>query len=196
MEVAAKARMPSRAPEADLELIERHRVGDLTAFDEIFNRYEHMVFNLALRMSGDREEAADLSQEIFLRVYRHMGRFRGRSSLKTWIYRVALNCCRSRLSRRRLPVLSVPDAAGDVLERIRDRRAGPERLAIGKDRARQLFDALLKLPRVYREAVVLRDVEELAYDEIAAVLGVRLGTVRSRIARGRDRLRRMLEAEE
>ena len=196
MKVTAQARMPSRAPEADLELIERHRVGDPAAFDEIFKRYEHMVFNLALRMSGDREEAADLSQEIFLRVYRHVGRFRGRSSLKTWIYRVALNCCRSRLSRRRLPVLSSPDMASDVLERIRDRRAGPERVAIGRDRARHLFEALLRLPRVFREAVVLRDVEELAYDEIAAVLGVRLGTVRSRIARGRDRLRQALEEEE
>jgi RNA polymerase sigma-70 factor (ECF subfamily) len=196
MEVAAKARMPSRAPEADLELIERHRVGDPAAFDEIFHQYEQMVFNVALRMSGDREDAADLSQEIFLRVYRHIGRFRGRSSLKTWIYRVALNCCRSRLSRRRLPVLSTPDLANNALARIRDRRAGPERVAIGRDRARQLFEALQTLPRVYREAVVLRDVEELAYNEISAVLGVRLGTVRSRIARGRDRLRRALEEEE
>lgn len=196
MEVALKVGMPTRAPAADLELIERHRAGDPTAFDEIFRGYQQMVFNVALRMSGNPEEAADLSQEIFLRVYRHVGRFRGKSSLKTWIYRVAINCCRSRLSRRRLPMVSTSDRAGDVLERIRDRRPGPERVTIGRDRARRLFDALGELPRPYREAVVLRDLEELAYEEIAAILGIRLGTVRSRIARGRDRLRTLLEVAE
>lgn len=196
MEVATIARQSARAADSDLELIERHRLGDPSAFDEIFVEYQRMVFNLALRLSGDREEAADLSQEIFLRIYRHIGRFRGRSSLKTWIYRVSLNCCRSQLSRRRLPLLSLPDPNADVMALLRDTSAGPERVAIGRDRVRQLIESLRRLPRVYREAVVLRDIEELPYDEIATVLGVRLGTVRSRIARGRDRLRRMLGEEE
>lgn len=196
MEVATIAPTSTQDGATDLELIERHRHGDPAAFDEIFARYERMVFNLALRLSGDRERAADLSQEIFLRIYRHAARFRGRSTLKTWIYRVSVNCCRSRLARRRLPTLTLPDPQVDPVDRLRDHRAGPERRAIARDRVRLLHEALGELPRSYREAVVLRDIEELSYNEIATVLGVRLGTVRSRIARGRERLRKRLEEEE
>ena len=86
---------------AGRDLALRHRYGDAAAFEEVYLRFADMVFSLALRMSGDREEAADLSQETFLRVYRHLGRFRGRSSLKTWIYRITINCCRSKLRRSR-----------------------------------------------------------------------------------------------
>jgi RNA polymerase sigma-70 factor (ECF subfamily) len=196
MEVATIAPVPTKAADPDLELIERYRLGDPSAFDEIFERYQRMVFNLALRLSGDAERAADLSQEIFLRVYRHVGRFKGQSSLKTWIYRVSVNCCRSRLARRRLPIQSPADPGIDLLERVRDTGAGPERQAIARERLGQVMAALRELPAPYREAVVLRDVEELTYEEISEVLDVRLGTVRSRIARGRDRLRQLLEEGE
>lgn len=195
MEVATITSVPTKADDPDLELIERHRLGDPSAFGEIFDRHHRMVFNLALRLSGDPERADDLSQEIFLRIYRHIGRFKGRSSLKTWIYRISINCCRSRLARRRLPIQVPADPTVDLVDRLRDPTAGPERRAIARDRMRQLMAVLQQLPRPYREAVVLRDVEELTYEEIAGVLGVRLGTVRSRIARGRERLRQMLEAE-
>ena len=179
----------------DFALVERYCLGDDAAFEEIYRRYERMVFNLALRMSGDREEAADLSQEIFLRVYRHVGRFKGRSSLKTWIYRVALNCCRSRLSRFRPPMQSLPDAAAEVIEELRDETTSPERVALARDTGRQLVRALSNLPSPYREAVVLRDIEGCSYQEIAEILKIRLGTVRSRIARGRNRLRQAMEME-
>lgn len=184
-----------RGTGADLELVDRHRRGDPTAFDEIFARYQRMVYNVALRLSGDRERAADLSQEIFLRIHRHLGRFEGRSSLKTWIYRVAINCCRSRLGRRRLVTQSLPDAAAEVIEELRDQGPSPERRAIARDAGRRLGQALAELPAVFREAVVLRDVEGLSYQEIADVLGVRIGTVRSRLARGRERLRQSTEIE-
>lgn len=194
MEVANIARAPIPEVNDDLELVERHRRGDPAAFEEIFTCYQSMVFNLSLRLSGSREEAADLSQEIFLRIYRHVGRFKGRSSLKTWIYRVAVNCCRSRLSKKKLPTVPLADEANNLMREIRDPRSGPERRAIVQDETRQLAEALAVLPSPFREAVVLRDIEELSYEEISVVLGVRLGTVRSRIARGRDRLRGMLEA--
>lgn len=188
-----------RAPQgtdADLELVERHRRGDPTAFDEVFERHQKLVYNVALRLSGDRERAADLTQEIFLRIYRHLGRFEGRSSLETWIYRVAINCCRSRLSRRRPKTQSLPEAAAEVIEELRDAAPNPERRAISRDTGRRLAGALSSLPAPFREAVVLRDVEGLTYKEIAEVLSVRIGTVRSRIARGRERLREMMEKEE
>ncbi len=170
-------------------LVERHRWGDATAFEEVYRRFAEMVFNLAYRLAGEREEAADLTQEVFLRIYRHLGRFHGGSSLKTWIYRVALNHCRSRLGRRR-PLEPLDDAGAEPVDPAR----GPESRALAGDAGRRVAAALAGLPPAFREAVVLRDLEGLAYQEIAEVLGVRVGTVRSRIARGRDQLREILTA--
>ncbi len=172
---------------ADLELVERHRIGDRGAFEELYLRFDGMVFNLALRMSGGPDDAADLSQEIFLRVYKHLGRFRGKSSLKTWIYRIALNCCRSRLRRRLTRQRALPLSPPERLNELPDTGPGPEERAMALDTSEALAAALERLPIRFREAVVLRDVEGLSYEEIALVAGLRLGTVRSRIARGRLR---------
>lgn len=179
------------------DLALRHRYGDPAAFEEVYVRFADMVFGLALRMSGDRDVAADLSQETFLRVYRHLGRFGGRSSLKTWIYRVTVNCCRSQLRRRgRRRVERPADGGRERLDEVPDERAGPEQRALGQDLGRRLKAAIAELPIGFREAVVLRDVHGLSYAEIGEVLGVRIGTVRSRIARGRERLRQRLEESE
>jgi RNA polymerase sigma-70 factor (ECF subfamily) len=177
----------------DLELVERHRIGDVQAFDEIYARFETMVYNLALRLSGDPEEAADLTQETFLRVYRHLGRFEGRSALKTWIFRIALNHCRERLSRFRPPMQPLQDETEERGAALSDPHRGPEELAVAADESRRVAAALARVPAVFREAVILRDLEGLAYQEIAEILRVRVGTVRSRIARGRDQLRELLE---
>jgi RNA polymerase sigma-70 factor (ECF subfamily) len=180
----------------DLELVQRHRVGDAQAFDEIYHRFDQMVFNLALRLSGDSEQAADLTQEIFLRVFRYIGQFRGHSSLKTWIFRIAVNHCRSCLGRKHLPMQPLAEEQADE-ERsgvtIADPGRGPEELAVAADCGRRVAAGLCRLPESFRVAVVLRDLEGLSYEEIAEVLGVRIGTVRSRIARGREQLRSLLE---
>lgn len=180
----------------DLELVERHRYGDRAAFEQIYSRHADMVFNLALRMTGDEEEAADVSQETFLRVHRYCGRFRGRSSLKTWIYRVTVNCCRSRFRRNQSWRTRILSGALETVEQVPDTRRGPEDRTLARDRGESVTDALRRLPEPFREAVVLRDLEGLTYEEIAGVLGVRIGTVRSRIARGRDRLRILLETSD
>jgi RNA polymerase sigma-70 factor (ECF subfamily) len=178
----------------DVELVERHRCGDLQAFDEVYERFGEMVYNLALRLAGNREEAADLTQEIFLRVFRHLGSFGGRSTLKTWVFRIAINHCRDRLSRHCPVTQSIdgdPEAGGGVA--LADPGRGPEELAVAHDQGRRVMEGLSRVPPVFREAVVLRDLEGLSYEEIAEVLGVRVGTVRSRIARGREQLRILLE---
>jgi RNA polymerase sigma-70 factor (ECF subfamily) len=177
----------------DVELVERHRAGDLQAFDEVYARFGEMVYNLAVRLSANREEAADLTQEIFLRVYRHLGSFGGRSTLKTWVFRVAVNHCRDRLSRHVPPMQSIDDSSEEGGVVIADPGRGPEELAMAADEGRRVTRGLARLPQVFREAVVLRDLEGLSYEEIAEVLGVRVGTVRSRIARGREQLRLLLE---
>ena len=177
----------------DLELAERHRYGDEEAFQEVYRTYVGLVYNLALRMSGRADVAEDLSQEIFLRIYRHLGRFNGRSTLKTWIYRVALNHCRSKLGRKHYPTQPLAEEnEGEGVHLVDDRR-GPEARALAGDAALRVSRALSQVKPRFREAVVLRDLEGLSYDEIAEILKVRIGTVRSRIARGRDRLRVILE---
>lgn len=181
---------------ADLDLVERHRQGDARAFDEVHSRFFEMVYNLALRMSNEPEEAADLSQEIFLRVFRHLGGFAGRSSLKTWIYRIALNHCRGRLAgRHRWSFLRLFEEGEVTSEPLPDLSRGPAELAEAAEDGLRIEEGLRHLPVEFREAVVLRDLEELSYEEIAEILGIRIGTVRSRIARGRDRLRTWLESQ-
>ncbi len=190
----ATAITASSSRDHDLDLVERHRYGDAEAFAEVYRAYESTVYNLALRMSGDPFDAADLTQEVFLRVHRHLGKFRGGSSLKTWIFRVALNHCRSRLGRRPAE-RPLGEAGGSAAEPV-DPARSPEENAVARDEAARLGRALARLPLAFREAVVLRDLEGLSYEEIARVLGVRPGTVRSRIARGRERLRDVLEHAE
>lgn len=175
---------------SEKELVERHRYGDRDAFEEIYRLHEEMVYNLCLRLTGNPGDAEDLVQETFLRVYRYLAGFRGGSSLRTWIYRIALNRARSRF--RGLKVLYA--LADDASKEPVDPRRGPEERAMASDTGRLVEKALSRIPRNFREAVVLRDLEGLAYQEIAEILGVRIGTVRSRIARGRERLRRELEA--
>lgn len=177
----------------DLDLAERHRYGDEEAFSEVYQRFVGLVFNLAMRMAGTAEEAEDLTQEIFLRVYRHLGRFNGRSTLKTWIYRVALNHCRSKLGRKRYPTQPLAEENEGEGVHLVDRRRGPEEKTLANDAALTVSLALRQVKPRFREAVVLRDLEGLSYEEIAEILDVRIGTVRSRIARGRDRLRVILE---
>jgi RNA polymerase sigma-70 factor, ECF subfamily len=176
----------------DLDLVERHRRGDPAAFDEVYARHGRMVYTLALRLAGDAEEAADLTQDVFLRIFRHLGSFRGRSSLKTWVYQVGLNQCRSRLGRKRPPQQPLAEEGAEGVAPLPETGRGPEELALAADAARQVGAALGLLPLAFREAVVLRDIEGLSYEEIAEVLGLPPGTVRSRIARGREQLRELL----
>lgn len=181
----------------DLALVERHRVGDARAFEEIYRRYDQMVYALALRLCAEPEQAADLTQEVFLRVFQNIHHFRGLSSLKTWIFRIAINHCRRSLGRRRFHWLSLfEEPSGEpglVGLTLADPQRGPEDLAVASDESRRVTAALARLPLHFREAIILRDLEGLPYEEIAEILGIRIGTVRSRIARGREQLRSLLE---
>lgn len=171
------------------------------SFDEIFARYRSMVFNLALRILGDREEALDVSQDVFFTIYRKLHRFRGESSLKTWIYRIAINRasnrCRwwNRLRRRGTISLDEHLSKGDSRTFSDSLDAGkgtPEEALLVQEIRVQIERVLQRLPVQQRIAVIMRDVDGLPYEEIAALLHVSLGTVKSRIARGREELKRRL----
>jgi RNA polymerase sigma-70 factor (ECF subfamily) len=175
--------------------------GATESFDAIFARYQSMVFNLTMRILGDREEALDVSQEVFLSVFRKLHRFRGEASLKTWIYRIAINRaanrCRwwSRLRRHGTVSLDAhlsQDDCRTLLESLESGERTPEEALQMREARQEMERVLLCLPVQQRIAVIMRDVEGLSYEEIAESLSLSLGTVKSRIARGREELKRRL----
>jgi RNA polymerase sigma-70 factor (ECF subfamily) len=158
-----------------------------------------MVVQLAMNLLGDRDEALDLSQDVFIRVFRTIGQFRGQSALRTWIYRIAVNQARNRhrfwRRRRRADQVSL-DAHVETHGDFRSgAELGPDRMLAQKELAARLQDALDALPFDQRTAIVLREVDGLSYEEIAYSLGVAVGTVKSRLTRARQTLRAGLKEE-
>jgi len=199
--VASAAEFELRVPAED-QFLERLRRGDAMAYERLVAEQSNDVYALLYRLTSDPEEARDLTQETFLRAFQSIERFRGDASLKTWIYRIAINQARNRWRwwrRRRRDVTVSLDATDENRERPlaatlpSDNSPSPEQQALAREREAQLRDALCGLRRSYREAVILRDVEGFSYEEIAQTLQISIGTVKSRISRGRLELRRQLE---
>ena len=180
-------------------LVQRCASRDESACAELVSEHQRMVVQLASNLLGDREEALDLSQEVFLRVFRTIHRFRGQSSLRTWIYRIAVNQARNRhrFWRRRHRNDQVPldvhvATHGEFASRIGEE---PDRPLEQKELGQRLQQALDRLPFEQRTAIVLREIDGLSYDDIAFSLGVAIGTVKSRLTRARQALRADLRSE-
>ncbi len=185
------------ATTSDWALVQSCAAGDEAACTRLVADHQRMVYQLALHLLGDPQEALDLSQEVFLRVFRTLSQFRGHAALKTWIYRIVINQAsnRQRWWRRRhrnqqVPLDlhietngDVPDTRGTVM---------PDR-ALGQQEVKTMvWRALDQLPFDQRAVIVLREIDEMSYDEIADSLGVAVGTVKSRLARAREQLRAAL----
>ncbi len=180
------------ADEADL--VRRCAAGDDVACAELVSAHERMVYQLAYHLLGTRDEALDLSQEVFLRVFRTLATFRGQSSLRTWIYRIVINQARNRQRwfrrRRQSDQVSLDDhqqAHGELPER--PDQVAPDRLFLRKEAAARLWNAMERLPFDQRTAIVLREFDGLSYEEIAFSLDIAVGTVKSRLTRARQALR-------
>ncbi len=181
--------------------IDKLRVGDAAAFETLIDRYSGDIYALLYRLTENAEEASDLTQDTFLRALRSIGSFQGRSELKTWLFRIAINESRNRFRwwkrRKRDQTISLDISIGDsetpLSDTLADRSISPEEAALSSEREYALKAALLELPEVYREAIVLCDIEGMSYEETAAALGIGIGTVKSRISRGREELRRRLK---
>jgi RNA polymerase sigma-70 factor (ECF subfamily) len=174
-------------------LIERCAAGDEAACADLVAAHQRMVYNLSLHLLGDPDEALDLSQEVFLRVFRTLASFRGQSALRTWIYRIAVNQARNRhrfwRRRRRSDQISLDAHVEAHGEFQCGAEAGPDRILAQKELATRLQNALDALPFDQRTAIVLREIDGLSYEEIAFSLGVAVGTVKSRLTRARQTLR-------
>lgn len=178
-------------------LVRRCAEGDEEACTTVVAEHQRMVFLLALHLVGDVEDARDLSQDVFLQVFRTIGRFRGQSALRTWIYRIAVNQARNRhrwwRRRRRGDQVSIDDHVrvyGDLP--VKDGTGDPDRVLNRQELAERVWRALEALPFEQRTAIILREIDGLSYEEIAFSLGVAIGTVKSRLTRAREALRGQL----
>jgi RNA polymerase sigma-70 factor (ECF subfamily) len=174
-------------------LIDRCRAGDDAACAELVSTHQRMVFTLGIHLLGDRDEALDLSQEVFLRVFRTLSSFRGQSALRTWIYRIVINQARNRQRwwrrRHRSSQVSLDDHLQQCGEMASKGDVLPDRLLASKETASRIWQALDRLPFDQRTALILREVDGLRYEEIAFSLGIAVGTVKSRLTRARHALR-------
>jgi RNA polymerase sigma-70 factor (ECF subfamily) len=170
--------------------LDRLRAGDAPAFEELVMTYQHRVFGVALRMLGNRAEAEDVAQEAFVRAHRALGGFRGDAKLSTWLYAITSRLCLNRLAsgERRMA-----RQGEDALLRLSDAGPRPDAALERRELETALGRAIAELPEDRRIVVVLRDLEGLSYEEIAQVLELELGTVRSRLHRARAELKEKLE---
>ncbi|HET9476007.1 MAG TPA: sigma-70 family RNA polymerase sigma factor [Dehalococcoidia bacterium] len=176
------------------DLVARSREGDLAAFNKLVERYQRPLFNLCLRILASPEGAEDATQEAFIHAFRSIRTFRG-GSLKSWLFRIGANACYDEMRRRRArPAVSLDEPHGTDERRldVLDSAPAPHERAEHRELAEMLQDALSRLPPDQRLAIVLADVQGLDYSEVAAVTACSLGTVKSRISRGRRQLRVIL----
>ena len=186
----------SEVDSREAALIERCVAGDEVACADLVAAHQRTVFNLAFHLLGDRDEALDVSQEVFLRVFRTLSRFRGQSALRTWIYRIVVNQVRNRQRwwrrRRQADLISLDEHLRRCGEIEARQEILPDRLLASKETAARIWSAMEQLPFDQRTALVLREVDGLRYEEIAFTLDVAVGTVKSRLTRARQALREEL----
>ncbi len=179
-------------------LLEGLRRGDESAYEALIARYEHPVYSLVCRLADDPSEAADVVQEVFVKIFRNVGSFRGDSSLKTWIYRIAVNQARnhrrwfSRHRRQEVGLEPDPGETQGYQDWLEDPGPSPFELAFDRETQELVEAALKEIAPAFRSALILREIEGLSYEQIAEVLEISLGTVKSRILRGREALKKNL----
>ena len=186
---------------SDRELLERCRAGEAAAFDVLVDRYAGRAYQIAYGVLGNREDAEEVAQDVFVRVHRALQRFRGDSEFSTWMYRIAVNLARNKYrwnkSRGGNRAISIDapiegrDGETSGMD-LPENRPGPDEETQLAEFQQNVTEELEKLPPLYREALVLRNIEQMSYEDIATLLGCKLGTIKSRIARAREELRKRL----
>jgi len=182
-------------------LVNKAKNGNIAAFEELITAHEVKIYNIAYRMFHNEEDAKDLSQEIFIKVFENIGKFKGNSSFSTWLYRIATNTCIDELRRRKGKETYSIDAEvetdeGNMKREYSDLKPNPEEMAINKEVSIQIQNAMDHLSEEHKTAIILRDLQGLEYNEISEILECSLGTVKSRISRARRQLIELLVKQE
>jgi len=175
---------------SDADCVRRIQRGDADAFEVLVRRHEKTIFNLAYRMLGDYDDAAEVSQEVFLSAYRAISQFRGDANFSTWLYRIALNHATTRrrsMQSRQHRTMPIED-----IEVLRDAKPGPAEALEKKEMQERVQLALNKLAPEDATVILLRDLQDVPYDEVARVLAIPVGTVKSRLHRARQALKTLL----
>jgi len=187
--------------EEEARILRGLRAGIDSAYQELIDRYEQPIFNMVYRLLGNQTDACDVVQEVFLKVFRSVHSFREQSSLRTWIYRIAVNEAHNhrrwfaRHCRREVPIERDRPDDDYFVELARDPGRSPYDQALDSETRAMVERALTKINPLFRTAVVLRDIQNMSYEEIADILQISLGTVKSRILRGREALKRELNQQ-
>ena len=179
------------------ELIARCQRGERAAFDELITRYQRYVFNLVYQHLGNSADIEDIAQEVFIRIFRFIKKYRGEASFESWVYKIVLNYCRSYARRRAVinKLFFVPveredeDKSVDIIDSQAQADSNPMFLIENQRIADDIMDELRRLPEIYKDILIMREVNGLSYEEIADILGISIGTVKSRISRARSIIR-------
>ncbi len=190
-------RPTARHGKSDEELITEFQNGDEAAFTQLVGRYKDQLINYIYRYVGDSDEADDILQEVFVRVYHKKNTYRPIAKFSTWIYTIAANLCKTELRRRGrhffLSLSKTRGGADDKYPEIPDSRYLSDHEAERSSDHEMIQDALMKLPPKYREVIILSDLQDLTYEEISDITGLNIGTVKSRLNRGRLKLQKLLK---
>lgn len=176
------------------ELIRRAKQGDMLAFEELILKHEKIVYNVALRMMNHSEDAKDISQDVFLKAYKNLANFDERSAFSTWLYRITHNTCIDEMRKRKGKHSysleeEMESEEGSMQRQIADEGDTPEESLLREEEKGEILQALDTLSGEHKAAIILRDVKGLSYDEIAEILELSMGTVKSRISRARNQLK-------
>lgn len=178
------------------ELVEKAKKGDQFAFEQLVIAYERKVYATAYRFMGNESDAMDMSQEVFIRVFRFLDKFNEESSFSTWLYRISVNVCKDGLKKRsgrnELPLEIPDDEDGTYVNEVKDCRYDPVEVFEQIELKREIRDGIESLPCNYKEIIIMRDICGLTYEEISESLSLEIGTVKSRISRAREKLRKYL----
>ena len=176
-------------------LLRKAAAGDGAAFSSLMEMHERRMYAVALRMCANHEDAQDCLQEAMLRIYRAISSFKGQSSFSTWVYRITMNTCLDELRRRKMRRTTSLDGLLDSGWSPAEKLETPENNAIRSEQRRQIDRAIASLPDDMRSAIVLRDIQGMSYEDIASALDANVGTIKSRISRGRERSREKIAAQ-
>ncbi len=179
-------------------LIEQCLKGQQGSFSELIDKYKKLVFNLAYRMTNNLDDAEDISQEVFIRVYKSLYNFNPNYKFSTWLYQMTLNLCRDRFRKGKISSVSLDaplnkDDQKDLSSLISDNENDPEEIFIEVEQTNFINDLITSLPFKYREVIILRHLKDLSYDEMSKILNISLGSVKSRLFRARELLKNKLK---